>query len=70
MYQYKAVLESSKETIAEGHTLDEIMHHIVHYKRQQKKGAHTHSNDKIAIYHVQRDHVHGKRSHEKLVKIV
>ena len=65
MYQYKAILQSSKEVIAENHTIEKIENDIVHYKRQQKKGIHTHANDNISIYHVFRD-----GTKEKLIKTI
>ena len=71
MYQYKAVLRSTKEVIAEGHNITDIEHSIVHFKRAQKKGEHTHGNDLIDVYHIQRDKVHGKHeAKEVLVKTI
>ncbi len=59
MYQYKAVLKSTKETIANGHSIDDIEKQIIHFKREQKHGLHTNMNDKIEIFHVKRDQLHG-----------
>ncbi|UWD33906.1 MAG6790 family protein [Mesomycoplasma molare] len=71
MYQYKAVLKSTKEIIAKGHTLEDIEKEIVHFIREQKKGIHTNSNVPIEVYHIQRNKTDGTNlSKEKLVKTI
>lgn len=65
MYQYKAILKSTKEVIAQNHTIDKLENDIKHFKREQKKGVHTRANDSIEIFHVHRDD--GK---EELIKII
>lgn len=71
MYQYKAVLKSTKEVIAQGHNLDDIEKSIKHFIREQKKGIHTHGNDPIEIFHIERNKTDGSRkSKEKLIKVV
>lgn len=70
MYQYKAVLVSSKEVITEGHTLEEIEHALIAYRRQAKKGVHPHTNDQIKIVHVRRNKLWGRKSTEEIIKIV
>ena len=65
MYQYKAVLKSSKEVVAQNHTIEQLMHDIKHFKREQKHGVHTQGNELIEIFHVHRDT--GK---EEFVKVV
>ena len=65
MYQYKAILKSTKEVIAENHSKEQIMHDIKHFKREQAKNIHTHGNDQIEIYHTFRD-----GSKDKLIKVV
>ena len=70
MYQYKGVLKGSKEVIAEGHTVADIEHATLHYRREQKKGQHTNANVPVEIIHVK----HNIESHhvnkEELVKII
>lgn len=65
MYQYKGILKSSKEIIAEGHTVESVEHQALHFRREQKKNVHTQMNDPIEIFHVFRD-----GTKEKLVKII
>ena len=65
MYQYKAILKSSKKVVAENHTIDSIENDILHFRRQQKKGIHTQGNEPIEIFHVHRDD-----KKEKLIKII
>lgn len=69
MYQYKGKLKSTKEVIAEGHSIEEIEKLILHFKRGQKKKKHTDGNVPIEIYHVQINHVTGKYK-DKLIKVV
>jgi hypothetical protein len=69
MYQYKAILKSTKEIVAEGHTIEDIEKQIIHYKRQQKKGFHTHGNEPVQIFHVQRNQETGKHK-DLLLKVV
>ena len=69
MYQYIARLKASKELIAEGHTVEDIEHQIVRFKRGIKRGEHTRDNEQIEIVHVHRDQVGGNPT-EKLVKVV
>ncbi|MGL4183826.1 MAG: MAG6790 family protein [Metamycoplasmataceae bacterium] len=71
MYQYKAVLVSSKEVIVEGHSIQEIENGIKTFKRGQKKGKHTSENEKIEIIHVFRNQKEGKTNiKEEIIKIV
>ncbi|MBN3534680.1 MAG6790 family protein [Mycoplasma procyoni] len=71
MYQYKAILKSTKEVIAQNHTLEDLEKDIKHFIREQKRGIHTNSNVPIEIYHVQRDKTSGvENSKEKLVKVL
>lgn len=71
MFQYKAILKSTKEVIAQGHSIDDIEHQILSYRRRQKKGEHTRSNENIEIFHVQRNQKEGsKKIKEELIKIV
>ena len=65
MYQYKAILKSTKETVAEGHTVQDVENQIVHFKRQQKRGEHTDMNVPVEIFHIYRN---GEK--EELVKII
>lgn len=69
MYQYVAILQSTKETIAEAHTISEIEGMVVHFRRGQKHGEHTHGNDKVEIFHIQRDKLHGTGK-PVLVKVI
>lgn len=69
MYQYKAILRSTKQIVAEGHSIKSILALVKSFKRQQRKGIHTHANDQIEIIHVHRDKLHGFGK-PKLVKIV
>lgn len=55
MYQYKAVLKSTKEVIAENHTIEKIEADIKHFQRETKHGIHTKGGDTIQIFHVFRD---------------
>ncbi|MDJ1646726.1 MAG6790 family protein [Mycoplasma phocimorsus] len=71
MYQYKAILNSTKEVIASEHTIEEIEKRIVHFKRRQKYHEHTRANEKISIYHVIRNNKEGaESSKEVLIKEV
>lgn len=71
MYQYKAILRSTGEVIHEGHTIKEIEHAIVHFKREQRKGLHTHANDRIDIYHAIRNKLLGtNKSKKELIKTI
>ncbi|MCP4337233.1 MAG: hypothetical protein GY679_05305 [Mycoplasma sp.] len=69
MYQYKAVLKSSKEVVAEGHTLNDIEKEIVRFKRGQKRSEHTNANVGIEIFHVKRDQKTGIGK-EDLIKVI
>ncbi|VEU59316.1 MAG6790 family protein [Mesomycoplasma neurolyticum] len=70
MYQYKAILKSSKKVIAEGHTLEDVEKEIIRFIREQKKGLHTEGNIPIEIYHIERDKKKGNHfSKDKLIKI-
>ena len=69
MYQYIARLESTKEVIYEGHTIQEVENHCLTYRRQQKKGSHTNMNIPIEIIHVKRDQLTGLKKEEVLKKI-
>ena len=70
MYQYKAVLKSTKEIIAEGHSVEDIEKQVLHFKRQQKYGLHTHMNDQVEVFHVMQNHVDGQKHKEKLLKLI
>lgn len=71
MFQYKAILISTKEVVAEGHTLQDVENEIVSFRRGQKKGLHTKGNEKIQIFHVQRNQKEGTwKAKEELIKIV
>lgn len=71
MYQYKAILRSTGEVIHEGHTIQEVEHAVVHFRREQRKGLHTHGNDKIDIYHAIRNKLFGwRKSRKELIKTV
>lgn len=65
MYQYKAILKSTQEVIAENHSVDQLLADIKHFKREQKHGEHTRSGDSIEIFHVHRD-----GSKKELIKVV
>ena len=69
MYQYKAVLKSTKEIISKGHTIEDVEKEIIGFRRGHKYGLHTDSNVQVEIYHVLRDQKegHGK---DKLIKVV
>ena len=41
MYQYKAILKSTREVVAEGHSLEDLEKQIKHFKREQKRNIHT-----------------------------
>ncbi len=69
MYQYKAVLKSTQEVIAEGHTLSDVEKDIVKFRRGQKYNEHTDSNVAIEIFHVKRDQKTGHGKNE-LIKVV
>ncbi|WP_027334210.1 MAG6790 family protein [Mycoplasma elephantis] len=71
MYQYKAVLNSNQEIIAEAHSIEDIEKQIKRFKREQKQNLHTRGNDTISIYHVNRKTAEGNNNEkEKLVKVV
>lgn len=71
MFQYKAILKSSKEIVAQGHSVEEVEHQIVSYRRGQKRGEHTRANENIEIYHIQRNQKEGNlRVKEELIKVV
>ena len=65
MYQYKGLLKSSREIVAEGHTVEDIEHEVLHFRREQKKAIHTKGNEPVEVVHVFRD---GEK--EKLIKII
>lgn len=65
MYQYKAILKSTREVIAENHTIEDLEKDIKHFKRGQKHGEHTRENDLIEVFHVFRD-----GSKDKLIKTI
>ncbi|MCK5867131.1 MAG: hypothetical protein KAG14_01905 [Mycoplasmataceae bacterium] len=69
MYQYKAVLKSSKKVIAEGHSVEDVEHKVKHFKREQKKGLHTKGNDVIEIIHNKINHISGNKK-EELIKVI
>ena len=69
MYQYKAILKSSKKVIAEGHNVEDIEHKVKHFKREQKKGLHTKGNEVIEIFHNKINHISGKIK-EELIKVI
>ncbi|UVD81431.1 hypothetical protein NV226_01705 [Mycoplasma iguanae] len=71
MYQYKAMLKSTKEVIAEGHSVEEIEKKIVRFKRGRKYQEHTRDNEQIEIIHFKRNKTDGiHQSKQELVKIV
>ena len=63
------MLKNDKKVIAQGHSVEDIEKQIIHFKRDQKKGLHTHMNDQIEIIHVKRDQLHGDKK-EVLIKVV
>ena len=65
MYQYKAILKSNRQIIAQDHSVEGVENKILNFRRKAKKGLHTRENEPIEIYHVFRD---GKK--QKLIKIV
>ncbi|CAM9096784.1 MAG6790 family protein [Mycoplasma marinum] len=69
MYQYKAVLKSTKEIIAQGHTLEDIEKEVVGFRRGHKHGIHTDSNVQIEIFHILRDQKEGNGK-DRLIKVV
>ena len=69
MYQYKAVLKSTKEVIAEGHSVDEIEKSVLHFRRQQKRNEHTEMNVPVEVIHVKKN-VEKNSYKEELVKII
>lgn len=71
MYQYKGILKSTQEVIAEGHTLEDVEHQIVTFRRGQKKGEHTRANEQIQIVHVKRSQKEGSfLAKEDIIKVV
>ena len=59
MYQYKAILRSTREVVTEGHDLEDVLSGVKTFRRGEKNGEHTNSNIPIDIYHVKRDKVSG-----------
>ncbi|OYD26550.1 hypothetical protein EI74_0755 [Mycoplasma testudineum] len=71
MYQYKAILKTTGEKIAEGHSVQEVEQEVKSYRRGQKHGEHTRGDDLVEIIHVERSKKEGTlASKEKLVKTV
>lgn len=71
MYQYRAILKSNQEIIAEGHTIEEVEHQVCAFRRQAKKGIHTRDNENVEIYKVLRNQKEGEHhSKEELIKII
>ncbi|PAF54693.1 MAG6790 family protein [Mycoplasmopsis agassizii] len=71
MYQYKAILKSTKEVVAEGHSVKDVENDIKAYRRAQKKGEHTKGQELIEIYHVFREKTEGEdNSKKELIKTV
>lgn len=68
MYQYKAILSSTREVIAQEHTIEDLENAVLHYRRGQKKGEHTLGNVKVEVYHIENDH--DGRIKEKLIKSI
>ncbi|MGL6125155.1 MAG: MAG6790 family protein [Metamycoplasmataceae bacterium] len=66
MYQYKAVLTSSKEVLTKDHTIEDIEKFIVGWRRRNASKA----NENIEIIHVFRNNKLSWKSKEELVKIV
>ena len=69
MYQYKAVLKSTQEVIAEGHSVDDIEKSVLAFRRQQKKNEHTEMNVPVEIIHVKKN-IEQNKNKEELVKII
>lgn len=69
MFQYKAILRTNKETISEGHDLEDVLNGIKSFRRGQKHGEHTLSNVPIDVYHVKREKVSGRHT-DILIKTV
>lgn len=71
MYQYKAILKSTKQKIAEGHSIEDIEKQVVHFRREQKYGIHTRKNEPIEIIHLHRNKTIGVgHSKEEIIKII
>ncbi|MGL5521760.1 MAG: MAG6790 family protein [Metamycoplasmataceae bacterium] len=71
MYQYKAILVSSREVIAEGHSVQDVENAIKTFRRGQKRGEHTSENEKIEILHIFRNQKEGKTNiKEEIIKVV
>ncbi|SJZ59075.1 MAG6790 family protein [Mycoplasmopsis verecunda] len=71
MYKYKAKLVANGEVVAQANTIEELEGLIKGYRRGQKYGVHTKSNEKIEIISVERDHLRGKEaSKEVKIKVV
>ncbi|APJ38385.1 MAG6790 family protein [Mycoplasmopsis pullorum] len=71
MYKYKAKLISNGEIIAQANNLEDLEGLIKGFRRGQKYGVHTRSNEKIEIIHTERNNLEGKRkSKEEILKIV
>ncbi|MEA4134455.1 hypothetical protein NPA13_01045 [Mycoplasma sp. 2045] len=68
MYKYKAKLVASGEVIAQANTIDELEGQIKGFRRGQKHGLHTKGNEKIEIFHIERNNLEGK-SHSKEVSV-
>ena len=66
MYQYKAILNSSKEVIKKDHTIEDIEKFIVGWRRKNADK----SSEKIEIIHVFRSNKLTWKSKEELVKVV
>ena len=69
MYQYKAMLKSNRTIIAEGHSVEDIEHAVLHFRRQQKKNAHTKMNEPVEVIHVKHN-VEKNQHKEELIKII
>jgi len=69
MFQYKAILRTSKETVSEGHDLEDVLHGVITFRRGQKHGEHTLGNVPVDVYHVKRDKVSGRHT-DVLIKTV
>ncbi|QSF13413.1 MAG6790 family protein [Mycoplasma sp. Mirounga ES2805-ORL] len=71
MYKYKARLVTTRETIAEANTIEEIEGLVLGFRRKQKYGQHTSGNVNVEIIHTERDNLKGKhKSKEEVVKII
>ncbi|CAC13348.1 unknown; predicted coding region [Mycoplasmopsis pulmonis] len=71
MYQYKAILKSTREVVAEGHTIEDVEKSVKTYRRGQKRNQHTSAHVGVEIIHVLRDKKEGAdHSKEKLIKII